>query len=74
MIDGEGVVERILQHLGWHPRGDQDADEARLRDHQRRLRVLEARIAVRERADREVIAEFDRLHAEEEARESRWDG
>jgi hypothetical protein len=72
MTDGEGVVERLLHHFGWRSHGDNAAEEARLRDHQRRLRRLEVRIAVQERADRETIAELDRL-SEEEARESRGD-
>jgi hypothetical protein len=71
MTDGEGVVERLLHHFGWRSHGDHADEAARLRDHQRRLRVLEARIAVRERTDREAIEELDRLSAEEDARESR---
>jgi hypothetical protein len=70
MSNGETIVERLLHHFGWHSHGDDD--EARLRDHQRRLQRLEVRIAVQERADREAIAELDRL-SEEEARESRGD-
>ncbi len=67
----ESIVERILHHLGWYM-GDADADaEARLRDQERRLRALETRIAVRERADRAAIAEIDRLSAEDGNREHR---
>jgi hypothetical protein len=71
MMAEESLIGRVLGHLGWSPRGDADGEEARLRDNERRLRVLEARIAVRERMDRETIAEIDRLRAEEETRESR---
>jgi hypothetical protein len=74
MMAEESIVERLLHHFGWLSHGDADSEEARLRDHQRRLRVLEARIAVRERMDRETIAEYDRLRAEEGADESRGDG
>jgi transcription elongation GreA/GreB family factor len=74
MTDGEGVVERLLHHFGWRSHGDNAAEKARLRANERRLRVLEARIAVRERMDRETIAEYDRLRAEEGADESRGDG
>ena len=68
--NSESIIERILHHLGWLP-GDFDADEARLRDQERRLRALETRIAVRERADREAIAALDRLNAEGDRREHR---
>jgi hypothetical protein len=74
MTDGESLTERILHHLGWRSSGDQHAAAARLLDHQRRLRVLEARIAVKERADREAIAELDRLTNEENARGRGRDG
>lgn len=64
--NSESIVERVLQHLGWW-KGDADVEaDARLRDQERRLRALETRIAVRERADRAVIAEVDRLAAEDE--------
>lgn len=67
----ESIVDRILHHLGWYL-GDADADaEARLRDQERRLKALETRIAVRERADREAIAALDRLNAEGDRREHR---
>lgn len=68
MAEDVGIVERILKHLGWQPDRDEARDEARLRDQQRRLRALETRVAVRERADREAIAEIDRLDAEEDTR------
>lgn len=71
MAEDVGIVERILQHLRWYPTGDEAEAEARLRDQERRLRVLETRIAVRERADREAIAEIDRLSAEDGNREHR---
>jgi ribosomal protein S16 len=62
----EGMVARILERLGWYqPDTDVEA-EARLRDQERRLRALEVKVAVRERADRAVIAEVDRLAAEDE--------
>ena len=64
----ESIVERILHHLGWHSAGDDAADLARLRDQERRLKALETRIAVQERADREAIAALDRIDAEEKQR------
>lgn len=71
MAEGESIIERILHHLGWYTTGDEAEAEARLRDQERRLRALETRIAVRERADRATIAEIDRLSAEDGEREHR---
>jgi hypothetical protein len=73
MMADDSIVERLLHRFGWHPPAHEEEDEARLRDHLRRLKVLETRVAVRERADREAVVELDRLSAEEAERESRGD-
>lgn len=50
---GAGLVERILARLGLPPGRDREADDARLRELERRLAAVDTRIAVKERVERE---------------------
>lgn len=62
------LIERLFEHLGWLPPAE---EEGRLRDQERRLEALEARIAVKERQDRAAIARLDELERLRERAEER---